>query len=112
MSAVSTTMQTPLSLNHFLARARQYRGDVPIVTPDKSLHRPGGRAVRGGARTRLGAVGHPPARAAGGALSDRFFTHRPSPNMCLLELAVNKQMLHKPLHECAQAILRSAGGTA
>jgi len=34
-------MQTPLSLNHFLARAKQYHGDVEIVTrmPDKSLHR-------------------------------------------------------------------------
>ncbi|MDO8375556.1 MAG: long-chain fatty acid--CoA ligase [Aquabacterium sp.] len=41
MNAAATMMQTPLSLNHFLARAKQYHGDVEIVTrmPDKSLHR-------------------------------------------------------------------------
>jgi hypothetical protein len=66
-------MQTLLSLNHFLARAKQYHGDVPIVTPDKSLHRAGGRPVRGRARARFGAVGHPSRQGGWRSLPGRFF---------------------------------------
>lgn len=41
MTAVSTMMRAPLSLNHFLDRAGRYHADVEIVSrlPDKSLHR-------------------------------------------------------------------------